>query len=286
MPRATRLKLALIKLGLFCATAFGSLACLHPCPTPVQGPPKVSCPLPPAPTPPATSPGSDAAGNVTLTPEEAVDLGQYLRDLQHWEEVATACLGTPAKAWAYDAEEVGTNLSMVDLDLQREALLLNPRPALVAADCGTINAFYLPSQDVVVVCRELVRYLADVGHPGAIRVVLAHELGHAMIHELDLPVTGSEESAADEFANAILPLLSRMTGDPRYADAVLDIGRLYLERAQPEFPLDDHPSDLRRAGEALCMHAGATEPDSHPACARRYRAVIRVWNRLLDKFGA
>lgn len=232
------------------------------------------------------SPGSDAAGNVTLTPGEAVALGEYIRDLQHWIELAAACLGDPAKAFEAPAVvEVGTNLGFVSPDLMVEAAYLNNRPAVMMADCGTANAYYLASLDAVVICREMEAAVTKAGYPLAIRAILAHELGHALVHELDLPITGSPEAAADEFASVALPLLSKALGDPAYAKAVEDIGLYWFGRAVPEVPFDDHPSDFRRGTDALCMFVGSTDPDANPTCAGVYRSALNHWARLIERFG-
>lgn len=298
-PKTTPRKATLLRaipfwLVVSCVTLSASLGCSllgSSCPAPVQGPPKVECPLPPEPTPPVLSPGS-ADGSVTLTPADAVALGEYVRALRHRDEIATACLGTPAKAWdgptvALDGSgKVGTNLGLVEPALALEAKILDPGLVVLAADCGEANAFYLEDADVVILCRELDTYAVTSGHPLAMRAVLAHEIGHALIHELGLPFTGSEEFAADEYADVILPVLAAATDDRNYAEAVLDTALMFLHRDQPENPMDDHPGDERRAYTAACFYYGAVLPADHQGCASRYKAALTRWGLLLSTFGA
>src|SRR5690606_27845489 len=82
--------------------------------------------------------------------------------------------------------------------------------------------FYRPRETQVVLCYETLRTLyergleqaalAGGGDGYALRYVLAnvrfivlHETGHALVHLLDLPVTGRQEDAVDQLA-AILML--------------------------------------------------------------------------------
>lgn len=78
--------------------------------------------------------------------------------------------------------------------------------------CGRPNAFYEPKSKMVIVCYELgaaIRAsLADGSPPSILSIhvikaldfVVAHEVGHAMVDVVQLPVLGREEDAADQFA--------------------------------------------------------------------------------------
>jgi Putative metallopeptidase len=67
------------------------------------------------------------------------------------------------------------------------------------------------------ICREMVDELYQLfalekvnrtkinqGVEGTLVSVLLHELGRALIHPLDLPVTGREEDAADQLSSLLL----------------------------------------------------------------------------------
>jgi hypothetical protein len=101
-------------------------------------------------------------------------------------------------------------------DLNRRYAL--PRNVRVSMDeCGEINAFYSPRDSEIVFCYELIEYLADQFAPqrswtqeeqeavqGAIHFILMHEVGHALVDQLDIPITGREEDAVDQLATVTL----------------------------------------------------------------------------------
>lgn len=88
---------------------------------------------------------------------------------------------------------------------------------IVFGEIGVVNAYYQPSTRRILMGYELINYFLQFfqnqGHTGenlgtyamgATIFVFLHELGHALIHQLDLPITGREEDAADEFAILVL----------------------------------------------------------------------------------
>jgi len=87
--------------------------------------------------------------------------------------------------------------------------------SVVFRPCGTANAFYYSRTDRIVLCAELLRDFARLMHAegnsdalgvslDALRFTAAHEIGHAVIARYQLPITGDEEIAADEFAAWLL----------------------------------------------------------------------------------
>lgn len=94
---------------------------------------------------------------------------------------------------------------------------------IIFGDCGRVNAFYSPSERAVHICYELIEMYntsyqqlqgdakdllgwADQSSvlTGTTLFVLLHEIGHAMTDMFDLPITGREEDAVDQFAATIL----------------------------------------------------------------------------------
>ncbi len=96
---------------------------------------------------------------------------------------------------------------------------------LVTKECGTPNAYYVPDKKAIVMCYELMDHIERkmkrktrndifVGKQspeimrklwtGAFTFILMHEVGHALVHTLDLPVLGREEDAADRIATYFL----------------------------------------------------------------------------------
>ncbi len=88
-----------------------------------------------------------------------------------------------------------------------------------------------------------------------------HELGHAMIHVLELPVLGREEDAAD----ALSAYLTHQIWDEEAATAIIaDSANAYLmynaeaEAGDYETPFwDEHSLDLQRYYNLICLFYGA-----------------------------
>ena len=77
------------------------------------------------------------------------------------------------------------------------------------AECGRAGAFYDASRPAVQMCYELLVELAatmmgDDGDDGlfvgAFAFILLHQVGHAFVDLMDLPIQGSPEEAADQLA--------------------------------------------------------------------------------------
>ena len=106
--------------------------------------------------------------------------------------------------------------------LERTAEMLNSnvrvpaRMPLVLRECGVANAFYRPADRSVTLCYELFEEVftgieRDFGTrpsdekmdaaSGAIFFIAYHEIGHGLIHLLNLPILGREEDAADAIAS-------------------------------------------------------------------------------------
>jgi DNA-binding Xre family transcriptional regulator len=127
-----------------------------------------------------------------------------------------------------------------------------------------------------------------------------HELGHALIHELGLPVLGREEDAADSFA----------------AIAMINIGtdfstRVLVQAARGWFLTDrrdrkdgeklefydEHGLDQQRAYQIVCFMVGWNEdkfkeladwvhmpPERQDSCAGDYSNAEYSWNAVLKPF--
>lgn len=92
-----------------------------------------------------------------------------------------------------------------------------PRDVVIRTrECGEINAFYDPSDHSISVCFELMIYFFDVFKldgdsdqhaiermSRALKFVLLHEVGHALIDNYELPITSDEEDAADSCSSFI-----------------------------------------------------------------------------------
>lgn len=115
---------------------------------------------------------------------------------------------------------------VIHQDLQRSQFLENlaaemsrgiqlPQQVVISlGECGSPNAFYNPRFHVIVLCHELIEQvtngiLRDFSRvatqkeiadsiSGGIGFIFMHELGHALIHVLEIPILGREEDAADQ----------------------------------------------------------------------------------------
>lgn len=83
------------------------------------------------------------------------------------------------------------------------------------AECGRAGAFYDPARPAVQLCYELLTELATLfdgaeaeegqnRFVGAFAVVLLHQVGHAMVDLLGLPVGVPAEEAADQFVAVLV----------------------------------------------------------------------------------
>ncbi len=135
-------------------------------------------------------------------------------------------------------------------------------------DCGTVNAFYDPSRSRIIVCYELLAYFVQIfkgnvasddqlGQAviGATLFGFYHELGHALIHQLDLPAMGREEDSADQIAT----LLLMQAGDDGVGMALSGAYWFHLQqKSGNETPFwDEHAFDGQRYYNILCMIYGS-----------------------------
>jgi hypothetical protein len=89
--------------------------------------------------------------------------------------------------------------------------------------------------------------------------ILAHEFGHALIHNFELPVLGREEDAADGIATV---LLLKAEEGASYAAETAEFWVSFSGRQEPpelaEYA-DNHSFDRQRADNILCWVAGSNE---------------------------
>ena len=194
--------------------------------------------------------------------------------------------------------------------------VLPRRLRYVTAECGEFGSFYRPAEAEVVLCYETLRTLYERGRAqqqqgglddgyalayvrANIRFIVLHETGHALVHLLDLPVTGRQEDAVDQLA-AILML--RFAGLDETSDQVIGNLRMaadwLLSRSTGAYNLDAY-ADEHALGEqryfnlqcliygtdpaafASMVDAGDLTPSRARGCARETRMATRAWLRLL-----
>jgi len=206
-----------------------------------------------------------------------------------------------------------------------ERLLVLPQPISVrAAECPGDASMYLPAAREIRICYAVLQTLWTRGERLAddaavidarareafaqryvwanLRFILAHEVGHALIEELDLPVTGRIEDAVDQFAGL---LVQRVVDEGETADdaawnlrmAAADL----LAGSRGQYPLeafaDAHAFGEQRYFNLQCLlygsdparFAGLVEGGDLPAerareCPRETQRVSAAWWRLLRPY--
>lgn len=183
------------------------------------------------------------------------------------------------------------------------------------AECNRENAFWSKSKRTITVCYELVDAAWNAGlakydgDPDAendfaynvIDGILLHEAGHALIDAYDLPVTGMEEDAVDQFSALIQ---SRTYGDydPYYEagrDMMLDTAEWwdYVAQYKPTQYWSIHSMSEQRFYNIACYAYGA-DPEGNKdllrldylprerakTCQHEYEQMSRSWDRLLDGY--
>jgi hypothetical protein len=143
-----------------------------------------------------------------------------------------------------------------------ESLLLPTDINVVFADCGVANAFFIPTgfsgdpnvAGDIVMCHELTAVFANFfGNNDqaflASTFVLMHELGHALVQALSLPVLGIEESYVDGIAAVLL-------GESGLSQGSVLAGWFF--GGQPNTPFfDTHRAGPQRLGDLACWGVGA-----------------------------
>lgn len=180
-----------------------------------------------------------------------------------------------------------------------------------AQSCGVPSAYYEPSHRTIYLCYELVRFMVGrvrdvavfpddtVAADRAARLesimalVVAHEVGHALIDILDLPIAGREEDAADHYA--ALTYLSQGTGTMNAESGAI----LYAALATRENPYADarreHLLWAQRAATLDCLIAGSMLDSDYPAddllgaerarrCRSEFELAVRSWRALLGPY--
>lgn len=183
-----------------------------------------------------------------------------------------------------------------------------PRDVTLAlAEVGTPNAFYHPDAHAIIISYELIEYyihmfeaispdnVAD-NTAGAVVFALFHELGHCLIAELDLPATGREEDAVDDFATLLL-IDNKETGEKSIIAASLWFAAKAESKAAAIPFWDEHSLDQQRFYGILALMYGSN-PDRYQklcegvgmsaqrlALAREeFTRKQRSWTRLLAPY--
>ncbi len=133
---------------------------------------------------------------------------------------------------------------------------------------------------------------------GNVLATFYHELGHALIDQMDLPVYGREEDAADSFALVLTEILNGPKRSEQItwasADQYVQIART-LKGQEPDYS-DDHSPDMVRYYTLICLFYGGDVtkrksfakdnglPQERADYCEAERAQIqRAWTGTLDR---
>lgn len=194
-----------------------------------------------------------------------------------------------------------------------EFLALPDDVTLTAAECGVVNAFYIPDERRIVLCYEFVEDIIAQAEnselddaqqenyiAGTLMFILLHEVGHALTHVLELPVTGKEEDAVDQLA-AIL-LIDDSASEAEFDENVEYVGHAaswFAELSEGDYDTeafaDEHSLGEQRYYNMMCWIYGAkpevaqdiVEDGLLPAaraerCPDEYQQIARAWQKLLE----
>ena len=173
--------------------------------------------------------------------------------------------------------------------------------------CAVPNAFYMPSKHAVFLCYPMAKVAYEnfvaMGKSDqeasnltrdAMTFVLLHELGHALIGELGLGVTGKEEDAVDELATLIL--IENGKHDMAIAGTyALVLLHQFQGKGRPTPFFDEHSVSEARLYDVFCMILGSNpkkfadeilreRPELKaraPKCPDTYKKIDKAWTTLL-----
>jgi hypothetical protein len=177
----------------------------------------------------------------------------------------------------------------------------------VYIDCGGPDSYYDEHSHKIVICYELIDAYSEVFFPtietrtardeavkGAVVSMFLHEVAHALIDGWDLPITGREEDAADQFSTLML-----INGLPGGEEMAMDGARSFKSLAVLEKDLekdysDSHSLDEQRFYNTICLvyghrparHEYLVRNGSIPVerafeCEEGYARANKSWQRLL-----
>jgi hypothetical protein len=206
--------------------------------------------------------------------------------------------------WRAEARAMQDSGTLQELAAALNEIFVLPRDVgMRYVECGEANAYYDPETFEIQMCLELMQDIADSldgqyedddladAAAGAYIASVLHEAGHALVHVLEIPVTGREEDAVDQLAAWIL-----IEADD--VDSVLGVAATYYsennEEVGDEDYGDEHSLDKQRYFNMVCWAYGS-DPDNSEAlievwelpqaraerCVDEYAQLDRSWTRLL-----
>jgi hypothetical protein len=186
---------------------------------------------------------------------------------------------------------------------------------VVAAPCGQPNAYWAPDQETLVICYDLFDYMSQVFRGqggsnqeliekilGAVEFIFYHELGHALIDTFEIPYTGRQEDAVDQFSSILLLNQGK-------AESALSGATFFVSGSSSgNTPYwDEHSLDEQRFYDIVCLVFGSNPeaydhlikresvfglgggdgilPKQRAArCPTNFKEINSSWNRLIEAY--
>lgn len=218
-----------------------------------------------------------------------------------------------AREWIQDFQYFETQIEYLNSEF-----LLPYDIEIVAKECDETNAFYDWQTKQIIICYEFMDYVyenfeSNYGNEyttedkslmalHVIDFVFYHELGHVLVDIYQLPITGLEENAVDQFATFFM-LLSEAESDYEGIvgqDILFDVGTWFLIQAELDYePIywDTHGLDIQRFYNISCYAYGQhpqynqdliTEgwlPEERAVnCEYEYSVLESSWNEILAPY--
>jgi hypothetical protein len=178
-------------------------------------------------------------------------------------------------------------------------------PDIELEDGSKLNLINFPGTFLTLEVQQLRKELRGVKGVSAAdamvfanEFVLAHEIGHALVHDLELPITGREEDAVDGFAAYLL------ADNPKFGPATALTAALFFDamssirgKLHDEDFADEHSILEQRVYQFLCWTYGSDPkefrsivgkgglPRARAArCPEEFNQVKTSWDRLLAPY--
>jgi hypothetical protein len=200
----------------------------------------------------------------------------------------------------------GTGYFEVLADALNDVFILPNDIPITHTECRAVNAFYNPNYRSISMCYEMYDHILNTFYNAGWEVdnntinayafnswifILFHEMGHALVHNYGLPITGREEDAVDDFSTILLV----ENGLIDVAVSAALFWRLIENGAHSQMDLaDEHSLNGQRLYNILCIVYGG-DPSSQvqilesfpemeqraQRCAYEYQQKSNSWQRLL-----
>lgn len=226
---------------------------------------------------------------------------------------------TPSEnpAYAELAKAIKDTRLLEDLAAGLNETLILPTDVLITfADCGQPNAFYTPEHKAVIMCYEFVVDFAETLTPiydnetdlydaifGTTMFFFYHEVGHALVDVLDLPITGRQEDAVDQLSTLILLALDDPGSEPVGGPAILSAALWFFQTWQKmeasgmsQTYFGEHSLTPQRFFNLACwtfgsnpdlyswvVQDGMLPSDRAQQCPGELDRFDKAWGTLMDK---